>query len=58
MKTQYLAAVDVAWNQYQTRLTVEQFAAAVGMPELIYRRLRTQLEREGVISPLQETFGR
>ena len=51
MKTQYLAAVDVAWNEYQTRLTVEQFAAAVGMPELIYRRLRTQLEREGVIGP-------
>ena len=45
----YLLAVDFAWNEYQQKLTLEQWAACHGLDPEVTGRLRLYLQRLGVL---------
>lgn len=49
MKDGYLLAVDIAWNDYQTKLTLEQWCASRGYAPKTCERLRQYLQAEGIL---------
>lgn len=45
----YLEAVDLAWNVYHERLKIEQWAASRGLMPEVTARLKSYLERRGIL---------